>query len=141
VVIEDKQVIIKDSWPLEEKAGVEADALARCQGMWGVLKLLAAHRVLGIDDKEELFVPDGATLEESRDNLMDRREAEEESFDVKASELVSVTITSGTHTSTTNQLPRCHHRRLVLATDGNSIHDAKSPAELLEAVIHALIGL
>jgi hypothetical protein len=141
VVIEEKVVIIKDSWPLEEKAGLEAAALAQCQGMWGVPKLLAAHRVLGIDNKEEIFVPHGATLEEGRDHSMDHREAEEESVDVKTSELLSATGTSGAYTSTTNQLPRRHHRRLVLATDGESLHDAKSPAELLEAVIHALIGV
>lgn len=140
MVIEIDVVIIKDSWPLEDKAGVEAVALAQCQGMWGVPKLLAAHRVLAIDNKEEIFVPHGATLEEGRDPSMDRREADEESVDVEVSEPLPATVTSGAYNSRTNQHPRRHHRRLVLGTDGTGLHDAKSPAELLEAVIHALIG-
>ena len=138
---ETQVVIIKDSWPLEEKATVEATALIQCQGMWGVPNLLAAHRVLGIDNKEEVFMPYGATPEKNRDHSMDLREAKEESVDVKVLEPLSATTRSGVHASTTSQLPRRHHRRLVFATDGTSLVHAKSPAELLEAVIHALIGV
>lgn len=139
-MLETKEIVIKDSWPWEEKGKIEVTALDQCRGMWGVPTLVAAHRVLGIDDKEEVYVPHGAVPEEKCDLLMNRREAEEELADVKLTPgPVSSAFNIITPPSTINQ-PTRQHMRLVFSTDGTSLTHASSPAELLEAVVHALIG-
>lgn len=139
----EETIIIKDSWPLEEIATAEASALNQCRGLWGVPMLLGAHRVLDADNKEQIYIPHGAVLEMRRDGSMDKREVEEESADVKmetASQIAAPINTDATD-STEIQTTRRHHMRLVFSTDGTSLLHAKSPAELLQAVIHALIGM
>jgi hypothetical protein len=139
----EETVIIKDSWPLEEMSTTEASVLDQCRGLWGVPTLLGAHRVLGADNKEQVYIPRGAIREMRRGGSMDTREAEEEVADVEmetASQLAA-TINTDTTDSPTLQTPRRHHMRLVFSTDGTSLLHAKSPAELPEAAIHALIGM
>ena len=99
--------------------------------------------MLDADNKEQVYIPHGAVLEAERGGSMDGREAEEESADVKmetVSQLAGPINTYATD-SIALQAPRRHHMRLVFSTDGTSLLDAKSPAELLQAVIHALIGM
>jgi hypothetical protein len=105
--------------------------------------LLGAHRVLDADNKEQVYIPHGAVLETRRGGSMDKREAEEESADMEmetASKIVAP-INTNASDSTALQTPRRHHMRLVFSTDGTSLLHAKSPAELLQVVIHALIGM
>jgi hypothetical protein len=139
----EETVIIKDSWPPEEIATAEASALDQCRGLWGVPTLLGAHRVLDADKMEQVYIPHGAVLEIERGGSMDEREAEEESVDVKmeaVSQLAGPINTVATD-STALRAPKRHHMRLVFSTDGTSLVHAKSPAELLQAVIHVLIGM
>ena len=107
--------IVKDSWPLRILSS-EADMYQSAQGLFGVPEIICSYIVKGPDGKEQStidFIPPDSTF-----------------WNVFRCEDHEKAIPED----------RVHSRHLF-KTEGRDLLDASSPKELLEGILHGMIGV
>jgi hypothetical protein len=108
--------IVKDSWPLRLN---ELDMYLAAPGRFGVPDVICCFPVQGPNGKDystESFIPLGSTF-------------------------WNVFRHEGLSTENENKPEARFHSRSVFATEGRNLLDASSPKELLQGILHGMIGV
>lgn len=137
-------LVVKDTWLTFTKADDEHEILSGNQGLWGIPELLAAYPIHM--PYQEVLCPENAIwgCVMSKEHVeQEHRQEEEDSIGQVISQNPNslVDSNSGDTVVPENLPPMRKCMRLVFKTRGASLLTLSSNYDILETIIHAIVGM